>query len=166
MSRSPDCAIFSSPSCTRFSPKSRCPAAYASRMDSIGNVLETATRVTEEGSRPADRAAAAMRSRTSVSRSAIDNLLGQLLQEGLNFRGLRPARIGLQVTLERFARVGNLSEIQIGHPELVIRHAHFRVRLDRGLELRLGLGELAGVPENDALVVGGFGTAARSAAGG
>ena len=64
-------AIFCRASWTRFSPKSRWPAAYASRTASMGKVLETATSRTEEGSRPADRAAAAMRARISASRSAM-----------------------------------------------------------------------------------------------
>src|SRR5512138_627818 len=41
-------------------------------MASSGNVLETATSRTEEGSRPADRAAASMRARTSAKRPEID----------------------------------------------------------------------------------------------
>ena len=41
-------------------------------MASGGNVLETATRRTEEGLRPADRAARSMRVRIAVSRPAID----------------------------------------------------------------------------------------------
>jgi hypothetical protein len=40
-------------------------------MASMGKVLETATRRTLVGSRPADRAADAMRWRISVSRSAM-----------------------------------------------------------------------------------------------
>ena len=45
-------------------------------------------------------------------------------------------------------------------PELIVRFGVIRVGRDRGLELLLGVGDLAGVPENDALVEQRVGTAA------
>ena len=42
-------AIFCRPSCTLFSPNSRCPASHASRTQSAPNVFETATSVTSDG---------------------------------------------------------------------------------------------------------------------
>ena len=64
-------AIFGSASWTRFSPKSRTPAAKASRTACSGCVLLTATSVTSEAERDARSAARAMRSRTAATRSAI-----------------------------------------------------------------------------------------------
>ena len=64
-------ATFGSASWTRFSPKSRTPAANAARTASAGCVLLTATRVTSPGGRDARSAARAMRSRTAATRSAI-----------------------------------------------------------------------------------------------
>src|SRR5207249_9836962 len=66
-------------SCTRFSPKRRNPAAYASRMRSGGCVLVTAMSAISSGLRPA-RLAAATRSRTRATFSAIDI-------DSLNHRG-------------------------------------------------------------------------------
>src|SRR5437667_5522018 len=71
-------ALFAN-SCTRFSPKRRNPAAYASRMRSGGCVLVTAMSAISSGLRPA-RLAAATRSRTRATFSAIDI-------DSLNHRG-------------------------------------------------------------------------------
>src|SRR5579862_176120 len=51
-------------SCTRFSPNARWPAAITGSMASGGKVLDTATSVTDAGSRPASRAARAIPTRT------------------------------------------------------------------------------------------------------
>ena len=64
-------AILGSASWTRFSPKSRTPAARASRTASAGCVLLTATSVTSDGRARARSAARAIRSRTAATRSAI-----------------------------------------------------------------------------------------------
>ena len=53
-------------SCTRFSPNTFWPAASTGSIASQGWVLETATRVTSFGSRPAACAARAIRATTSA----------------------------------------------------------------------------------------------------
>src|SRR3954469_11469868 len=63
--RSVRAAALPSSSCTRFSPKSTCPRAATARTSSAGQVLLTAISRTEDGARPAARAAAATRSRTA-----------------------------------------------------------------------------------------------------
>src|SRR5580658_1637772 len=70
--RSRRAVAFPENSCTRFSPKTRSPALYASRILSTGKVLLTPISVTSSGLRPTRRAAAAIRSRTSTTFSAID----------------------------------------------------------------------------------------------
>ena len=52
---------FASASCTRFSPNSRCPAARTGTIASAPKVFDTAISVIPPGSRPARRAAAAIR---------------------------------------------------------------------------------------------------------
>src|SRR3989475_8807742 len=79
-SRSRNLSAVLANSCTRFSPKRRNPAAYASRMRSGGCVLVTAMSAISIGLRPARRAVAAMRSRTRATFSAIDI-------DSLNHRG-------------------------------------------------------------------------------
>src|SRR5439155_26981070 len=66
---------FSWASWTRFSPKILCPAAIRGRIASAPWVLDTATRATSSGARPARRAAAAIPARTSSSLSAADAAL-------------------------------------------------------------------------------------------
>src|SRR5438309_4061210 len=78
-SRSRNLSALLANSCTRFSPKRRNPAAYASRMRSGGCVLVTAMSAISSGLRPA-RLAAATRSRTRATFSAIDI-------DSLNHRG-------------------------------------------------------------------------------
>ena len=62
---------FISASCTRFSPKTFCPAASAARTAAWGWVLATATRIISAASRPARKAASAIRRRTSARLAAI-----------------------------------------------------------------------------------------------
>src|SRR5687767_1277831 len=103
-----------------------------------GKVLETAIRWTEEGSRPTDCVAAAIRARTSANRNVMGSevifrgqfarwiparklsskndlrppfLLRQLLEERLHFGGLRAVRVHLQVGRERLARGRDLAEV-------------------------------------------------------
>src|SRR5437867_4138493 len=66
--RAPTSSILASASWTRFSPNTRHPFVIASRRRSTGTDFDTATRVTQPGSRPARRAARSMRARTSSSR--------------------------------------------------------------------------------------------------
>ncbi|CAH1679535.1 hypothetical protein CHELA1G2_14562 [Hyphomicrobiales bacterium] len=74
---------------TRFSPKTRWPASSTGRISSAGNVLETATNVTSEGSRPSSRAVRAIASRTAASRVAaarpelvsVDDALAMMLTQ-------------------------------------------------------------------------------------
>jgi CubicO group peptidase (beta-lactamase class C family) len=71
--------IFCRASWTLFSPKSRWPAPHASRTASAPNVFETATSVMADGSRPARRAAASIRDRTTRRFSAIVGYFLKLL---------------------------------------------------------------------------------------
>src|SRR5438874_9426564 len=98
-SRLPKWSRFAENSWTRFSPKVRIPAWNAATIFSAGWVLLTAIKVMSAGLRPARRAAAAMRSRTPVTFSAIAliavilqlwwnlevNLMGLHAQQGAHF---------------------------------------------------------------------------------
>ena len=64
--RSADPAIFCRASCTRFSPKSRWPAAAAALTWSRLKVFETARRRTSAGDRPASSADCRIRSRAAA----------------------------------------------------------------------------------------------------
>ena len=57
---------FALASCTRFSPKARCPASITGEMVSAPNVFETAISVTEPGSRRASLQARAISSLTAA----------------------------------------------------------------------------------------------------
>ena len=101
----PPASIFCRASCTLFSPKSRCPASYASRTASMGKVLDTATSRTSSGRRPALSAASAMRSRTPARLAAI-SLTGTQPHPAfmLLFLQLRHHRLGLRRRTGRWAR--------------------------------------------------------------
>src|SRR5262245_57774332 len=120
---SADSAIFCRASWTLFSPKSRCPASQAARTASMGWVLETATRRTSPGWRPARRAASAIRALISASRRGIslNTLLLELGDHGLRRRGVRPVRSDFQIGLKRGHRIGELAFVEQGHPHLVVR---------------------------------------------
>src|SRR3954466_15867538 len=66
ISKSAVSPIFCRASWTLFSPKSRCPAAWAARTCSALNIFETARRRMSAGGRPAAAAAAAIRSRIAA----------------------------------------------------------------------------------------------------
>src|SRR5579872_3830265 len=70
--KSESAAAFSVNSCTRFLPKSRSPASYASRMRSGGCVFVTAISAIASGRRDARTAAAATCSRSRAMFSEID----------------------------------------------------------------------------------------------
>src|SRR5947208_718164 len=82
-------------------------------------------------------------------------LLRQRAQD--RFRGgrVRSRRRELQIRLE-LGRGGcersGRAFVHERHAELIMRFGVVRVRRDRGLELLLRLGDLAAVPENDALI--------------
>src|SRR5215203_6153147 len=129
-------------------------------MYSIGNVLEMATRRMAAGSRPTRRAASAMRSRTLSSRarsaagsSTIRRLLLQLRDERFCRFGVRSARREFQVGLELRGGACEVALVHERHAELIVRFRVARVGLDRAFELLLGLGDLARVPQDHALVV-------------
>jgi hypothetical protein len=66
ISKSAVSSRFCRASWTLFSPKSRCPAAWAARTCAAPNVYDTASRRTSPGGRPHDTAAAAIRSRIAA----------------------------------------------------------------------------------------------------
>src|SRR5690606_33816832 len=76
-------AQWACPSCTRFSPNTRWPAASAASSASAGWVLLTAVRVTEASSRPAAAQTAAIRPRTALKRSAMLDVSGTREEEGV-----------------------------------------------------------------------------------
>src|SRR5687767_9613839 len=152
-------SILGRASWTLFSPKSRWPASMAARMASRPKVLETATSRTASAARPESAAARAMRARTSarfaaMAAAGIDCVtsLRELGQERLHLLRVLPGWGELQVALERGARSRHLPGVEVRHADPVVRVRVIRLGLHRGLELRLGLGVLLGVPQHDALV--------------
>ena len=88
-------------------------------------------------------------------------LLRQLRDQRLRRRGVRPVRRELQVRVELGRRrSASLPSFTSAIAELVVRLGVVRIRRDRRLELLLRVGDLAGVPEDDALVVERVGVAA------
>src|SRR5690349_10468199 len=88
---------FCSASWTLFSPKSRCPAAYAARTWSALKVLETARSLTDPGSRPAAEAAAAIRFRTAAMLPAMSFNSLDRVEDGLCGGGVRAVGGELEV---------------------------------------------------------------------
>ena len=108
-------------SCTRFSPKTRCPAASTGTMSSPGKVLETATSVTEPGSRPASASARRMAARTSARR--------ETTSEGASVMVWRPPGPAL-------TRAGNRVLVRAGRAAQAAR-SQLRVRIpDRRAQIR------------------------------
>src|SRR5262245_55786095 len=95
-------STFCRASWTLFSPKSRCPAAYAVRTWSALNVLETARSRTDWGSRPAAAAAAAIRCRIAARLPAMSftNALLDGRDDRLGRVGVLTGRRQFQVRLE------------------------------------------------------------------
>ena len=171
-------SIFWIASWTLFSPKSIWPASAAARTCSASKVFETATRRMEDGSRRARSAARAMRSRTSANRarSAAESstltsevrastYLLELRDESLGGRGVGTLRCELQIGFELGGGAREVPFVHERHAELVVRLGVIRIRLNRRLERLLGVGDLAAVPQHDALVEERV-RAARRAAGG
>jgi hypothetical protein len=80
----------------------------------------------------------------------------QRRQRGFDLRCLGPARIELQVRLERADREIEVAEVERGHSKLVVRQRHLRVGLGRAFKRRLGSRELAAIEQRHALVVERF----------
>ena len=116
------------------------------------------------GSRPARPAARAMRSRTSASRarSATASITTSCscATSALAVAALGPSGASFRYVSNSVAGLRQLALVHERHAELVVRLGVVRVRGDRRLELLLRLGNLAGVPEDDALVVERVGVAA------
>ena len=122
--------IFWSASWTLFSPKSIWPAAAAARTWSAEKVLETATRRTEAGSRPARPAARAMRSRTPASRArgGIEHYFFSASTNCFAIGGVRARRRELEIRLELGDRVRRILADE-RHAEHVVRFGVIRVGL-------------------------------------
>src|SRR5947207_1218419 len=119
-------AILSSPSCTRFSPKSRWPASAAARTRSAPNVFDTATSWISEGERCARSAATVMRRRTDARCAAISAATGlpgiagrlfDLREQSLGDVGVLTGRRQLEVLLEGLLGFGHLAEVHVRHAE-------------------------------------------------
>src|SRR5919107_4174623 len=118
ISKSAVSASFCRASWTLFSPKSRCPAAYAARTCSALNVFETARRRMSAGGRPAAAAAAAIRSRIAARLPTIACTYLCLLDgrdDRLGGVGVLARRLELQIGLELRLRVRRVAGIEIRH---------------------------------------------------
>src|SRR6266705_6585409 len=93
---------FALASCTRFSPNTRWPAAITGSIAAASNVFDTATSVTEFGSRPAARQACAISWRTAASRS-LESIIASIGSgRRLNIE---------QIRLDEGARIGCLEPL-------------------------------------------------------
>src|SRR5260221_13637504 len=156
-------AIFCRASWTLFSPKSRWPAAYAAWTWPALNVFDTARSRTSSGCRPAARAAPGVRSRMAVEfwlmsfKGPLNPYLELLNRRDDALRDVHvlARRRELQVCLEvRFGFGERLlgAGVDQRHAQPVMRVGHVGIELHRRLELRFCLGNLPGVPVNNALV--------------
>src|SRR5688572_13347967 len=100
-----------------------------------------------------------MRARTAASRSGMSSYtsvatisLFELRDHALGLRGILAFGRDLDVGLERSDGLRELAFIQQRHAELIVGVGVVRVALDRLFELDLRLGDLALVPQDDALV--------------
>src|SRR6185295_15990179 len=166
-------SIFCRASCTLFSPKSRCPACQAARTWSAPNVFETAMSWMAAGSRPARRAAASSRDRTTCRLCATDATVKtwalldvrlEQLEVGLRFLGVRAVRRHLGVGLELLRRLRQLAGVQVDLAEHEVRLGVLGIGGDRGGEVLLRLRHVLGVPGDDPLVVERLGVAASGRA--
>ena len=109
---------------------------------------------------PAGRArdAIANVSQPGAKRGGIDHApagcyFGSWAASALACAAFGPFGAELQVRLELRGRTREVAFVDERHAELIVRLGVVGLRGDRGLELLLRLGDLAGVPEDDALVV-------------
>src|SRR6185295_17955303 len=91
------------------------------------------------------------------------SLLLELCHERLGGRGVWSLRGEFQIGLEFRGRARHVALVHERHAELIVRFRVIRVRGDSALEGFLGVGDLAGVPQDHALVVLRIGIAATAA---
>src|SRR3954462_8105002 len=104
---------------------------------------------------PGRRRARCDRERPPAWRQARRNrtLLLELCQQRLRGRRVRTFRRQLQIRIELGGRARQVPLVDERHAELIVRLGVIRIRLNGALEGFRGAGNLAGVPENDALVI-------------
>ena len=98
-----------------------------------------------------------------AERDGVDHYFFSVAEDPLRGGGVRSVRRELQVGLELGRGAGEVALVHQRHAELIVRFGVIRVRGDRAFELLLRVGDLAGVPEDDALVEQRVGVAAAAA---
>ena len=169
-------AIFCRPSCTLFSPKSRCPAAYGRRgraSTRIGLRDRDQPDVRRRRARPAPAARGDPLAH-DLGRAAPRSSLGDRAHAGRRLE-LRQHRLGLAGELAGRARAtgtsrtpptasGILPSLSSAMPSWKCASAWFGLALSASSNLTLASAILPCVPQDDALVVDGVGAAAAGAA--